>query len=102
MLPRYTPPLAATVWNAAAVGANGTSAIFDSANCPFCSIFGNTTQATGNILLLASNDGTAFFTLAKQAITAAGNFNFNVTTGARFLQLQTDTAATITAIVSAK
>lgn len=91
-----------SAWNAAAVAAGGVSATVDTLGLKEIAIYGQVSAAT-NVSVNVSADGAAFFPSTQQAsLTAAGNFYLDFTTGARYLQLVSSAAATITATISAK
>jgi len=100
-----TPPVSGThgnAWNAAAVGAGGTSASIDTQYTPFVSIFGNADAAT-TITIQYSQDNANFYNGPTLAIPALGSdFASDITVGARYVRLQSSGAATITATVAGK
>ncbi len=95
-------PLIATLWNAVAVAAAGVSPTFDSQGMADVAIFGNASAAT-TLSVNVSNDGVTWYASSvSQALSAAGDFYLAFQTGARYLQLASSAAATITALASAK
>lgn len=86
-------------WSAASVSSNGLSAIVDTWSLPFVTVFGNTSTSV-TITVYGSMDGVNFYTLAT--ISANGDFAANYTSAARYFQLQSSGAATISAIIAAK
>ncbi len=88
-------------WSAAAVGANGTSAVVDAWSCPYVSAFGNAGAAT-TLTLQYSLDGTNFYAGPSVTLAGAGDFHIDATTAARYLRLLSSAAATITATIAAK
>lgn len=91
----------ANAWSAAAVAINGTSAVLDSQYAPFCSAFGNT-SAAATLTVQLSQDGTTFYTSGTTTGSVTGNFGINFTTGARYVRLISNAAATITATLACK
>lgn len=99
---RYSAPLSAYVWNNAAVAINGYSAVFDSWNSPFVTIFG-TASGASTITVWGSNDGSNWFVLGTISATAtAGSLYLSLTCGAELMKLQSGSAVTLTAVISAK
>jgi hypothetical protein len=89
-------------WDAVAVAASGVSATIDTMGLKQIAVYGSVSAAT-NISVNVSADGAAFFPSDQQAaLTAAGDFYLNFATGARYLQLVSSAAATVTATISAK
>lgn len=89
------------LWAAAVVGANGLSAAVDMVGTIALSVFGNVSAAT-TILLKFSADNVNFYNVAQTVISAGGagvgDFGFiDIDMGARYVQLQSTAAATITA-----
>lgn len=98
------PGIGATgnAWNAAAVAAAGVSANIDTGGLGKIAVYGNSSAAT-NIGVNVSADNVTFFPSTIQAaLNAAGNFYLAFESGARYIQLVSSAAATITATVSAK
>lgn len=92
----------ANAWNAAAVGAGGTSASIDAGSLSSVSAFGTVDAAT-TITVQVSEDNAAFYDTATTAVLGgAGDFHVSLETGARYIRLKSSGAATITATVSAK
>ncbi|SRR5579883_2430563 len=94
-------PLSAVIWNNVATGTGVSGVSLRAWNRPFVSVFGNVSGAC-TIYLLYSQDGVTFYQGASTVLAGAGNFNFNVTTGAEFLALQSSANVTATAIISVK
>ena len=88
-------------WNAASVGSNGTSAVLDTWSCPYVSAFGNASAAT-TLTLQFSMDGTNFYAGPSVTLSGAGDFHLDATAAARYLRLQSSSAATLTATLAAK
>jgi hypothetical protein len=89
-------------WSAAAVAAAGVSATIDTGGLAQVSVYGSVSAAT-NISVNVSADGSTWWPSTQQAaLTAAGDFYLNFATGARYLQLVSSAAATVTATISAK
>jgi len=89
-------------WNAAAVAAAGVSVTVDTLGDPNISIYGSVSAAT-TVSVNVSADGATWWPSTQQAVlAAAGDFYLNFTSGARYIQLVSSAAATITATVSAK
>ena len=89
-------------WHALAVAAAGVSATVDTLGDPNISAFGSVSAAT-TVTVNVSADGATWWPSTQQAVlTAAGNFYLNFVTGARYIQLVSSAAATITATISAK
>jgi hypothetical protein len=89
-------------WLAVAVAAAGVSATVDTLGDPQVSVYGSVSAAT-NISVNVSADGVTWWPSTQQAaLTAAGDFYLNFATGARYLQLVSSAAATVTATISAK
>ncbi len=89
-------------WNAAAVAAAGVSTTVDTGGHSTVAIFGSVSAAT-NIGVNVSADNATWYPINQQAnMAAAGNFSLQFDTGARYIQLVSSAAATITATVSAK
>jgi hypothetical protein len=91
----------ANAWNAASVGANGTSAALDTWSCPYVSAFGNASAAT-TLTLQYSMDGSNFYAGPSVTLSGAGDFRLDATCAARFVRLLSSAAATITATLAAK
>lgn len=92
----------ANAWNAAVVGAGGTSNAVDTKDCPAVSAFGNSNAAT-TITVQVSEDNVTFYDTASTAVLAgAGDFHISLNTGAKYVRLKSSGAATITATVAAK
>lgn len=93
----------ANLWNAAAVGAGGNSAVFDSRGYPNCTLFGNSSVASNTITLQVSADGTNFYSGEVSTLAGAGgDFGTFIVIGARYVRLQAAMAATITATAQCK
>jgi len=88
-------------WDAAAVAANGTSAVLDTWSCPYVSAFGNAGAAT-TLTLQYSLDGSNFYAGPSVNLSGASDFHIDATTAARYLRLLSSSAATITATLAAK
>ncbi len=88
-------------WNAAAVASGGTSAVVDTWSCPYVSAFGNAGAAT-TLTLRYSLDGSNFYAGPSVTLSGAGDFHIDATTAARYLQLLSSSAATLTATIAAK
>ena len=88
-------------WNAASVGANGTSAVLDTWSCPYVSAFGNAGAAT-TLTLQYSMDGTHFYAGPSVTLSGSGDFRIDAASAARYLRLLSSAAATITATLAAK
>lgn len=91
----------ANAWNAAAVGAAGTSAAVDVSRTPFVSAFGNASAAT-TVTLQYSMDGVNFYDGPAQTLGAAGNFRIDATCAAAWVRLKSSAAATITGTIAGK
>lgn len=89
-------------WLAVAVAAAGVSATIDTLGGANICAYGSVSAAT-TVSVNISADGVTWWPSTQQAVlTAAGDFYLNFTTGARYIQLVSSAAATITATVSAK
>jgi len=89
-------------WNAVAVAAAGVSATIDTIGNKQITAYGSVSAAT-TVSVNVSADGVTWWPSTQQAVlAAAGNFYLNFVTGARYIQLVSSAAATITATVSAK
>lgn len=89
-------------WNAAVVGAGGTSNAIDTLDAANVSAFGNSNAAT-TITLQVSQDNVNFYDTATNVVLAgAGNFHISLSTGAKYARLKSSGAATITATIAAK
>jgi len=89
-------------WLAVAVAAAGVSATVDTLGNPNISVYGSASAAT-TISVSVSADGATWWPSTQQAaLGAAGDFYLNFTSGARYIQLVSSAAATITATISAK
>lgn len=92
----------ANAWNAAAVAADGVSAVIDCQYQRTISAFGTVDAAT-TIKVQVSQDGTNFYDSGSEAVLAgAGDFHITLDTGARYVRLHSSAAATITATVAGK
>jgi hypothetical protein len=99
--PRNVVGAHANAWNAAAVGAGGTSASVDCQNTPFVSAFGNASAATTITVQYSQND-VDYYDGPNQVLGGAGNFRIDATVGARYVRLKSSAAATITATIAGK
>ncbi|MDE2127973.1 MAG: hypothetical protein KGJ62_15435 [Armatimonadetes bacterium] len=89
------------LWNAAVVGAGGTSALVNVINGqPLVSIFGNASSAT-TITIYFSADLVHFYNTGT-TIAANGDFALTLQTGAFYLRLVSSSACTITATATGK
>lgn len=95
----------ANAWNNVAAAGNGLSNIIDCQGANTISIFGNANGAT-TIQVYYSQDGVTFYSAgANRQIVLAGSGNFVIPDfllGARYLQLQTTGAVTLTVTISGK
>jgi len=90
----------ANAWNAASVGANGTSTVIDCQYVSKISAFGNTSGNT-TITVQESQDNTNFYdALALAGVN--GDFGIQLVSGARYLRLKSSAARTITATIAGK
>ena len=89
-------------WNAAAVAAAGVSATIDTGGLANVAVFGSASAAT-TIGVNVSADGANWYPSSNsEALSAAGDFYLQFACGARYIQLTSSAAATITATVAAK
>jgi len=89
-------------WSAAPVAGAGVSATIDTIGHEQITAYGSVSAAT-NVSVNVSADGVTWWPSTQQAVlAAAGNFYLNFKTGARYIQLVSSAAATITATISAK
>jgi hypothetical protein len=89
-------------WNAAAVGAGGTSAVIDCQYTSFVSIFGNSNGST-TLTIQASQNNSNFYTYNTITVGfGGGDFSFSDSIGARYIRLSSGTARTITATIAGK
>lgn len=86
----------ANLWNAAAVGINGTSTAFVVTPAGKVTISGNANAAT-TIQVQVSADGVNWFVVTQVVLAAAGDFGFMLELGASQVRLRSTAAATITA-----
>lgn len=103
-LPVVVPQVGAqaNAWNDVAVAAGGVSSNIDTQGLANVSAFGSVSAAT-TIGVNVSEDNSTWYTSGiTQALSAAGDFYISFTTGARYIQLSSLDAATITATVAAK
>lgn len=92
----------ANAWNAAVVGANGTSAAIDTKDASNVSAFGNVNAAT-TITVQVSEDNVTFYDTGTTAVLGgASDFHVSIQTGAKYIRLKSSGAATITATIAAK
>jgi hypothetical protein len=91
----------ANAWSAATVGIAGTSNVVDTAYTPFCSAFGNTSNAS-TITVQLSADGSTFYSSATNTGAVTGNFGLSFSPGARYVRLISSAASTITATLQCK
>jgi len=92
----------ANAWNNIAVGIGGTSAVIDCQYQRTISAFGNVSAAT-TIKVQVSQDGTNFYDSgSEQVLAGAADFHITLDTGARYIQLHSSAAATITATTAGK
>jgi len=95
----------ANAWNNVAAAGNGLSNIIDCYGANTISVFGNVSGAT-TIQVYYSQDGVNFYSAGtNRQIVLAGAGNFVIPDfllGARYLQLQTTGAVTLTVTVSGK
>lgn len=92
----------ANAWDNVAVGIAGTSTAIDCQYQYRISVFGTTSAAT-TITANVSQDGTNYYDSGNEQILAgAGDFHFSFETGARYVQLVSSAAATITATITGK
>lgn len=92
----------ANAWNAAVVGVDGNSTVFDARRLRAVSVFGNSSGAT-NIAVQASQDNVNFYTFDTIVVAGAGNFGKNYeAVGARYIRLQSSAAVTLTATIAGK
>lgn len=90
----------ANLWNAAATGANGLSAIVRVFSAAVVAVFGNTSGAS-TLTLQYSADGTNFYD-SGDTIAANGDFGKTFTVGAGYLRVKSGSAVTATATLQAK
>lgn len=91
----------ANAWNAAAVGAGGTSTAVDLQYLQNVAVFGNTSGAS-TLTLQVSQDNSNFYDTGY-TIAANGNFGqFFPGAGARYFRLKSSAAVTITATIAGK
>ena len=89
-------------WDAAAVAAAGVSATIDTAGLANVAVFGSASAAT-TIGVNVSADGTNWYPSSNsEALSDAGAFYLQFACGARYIQLSSLDAATITATVAPK
>lgn len=92
----------ANAWDNVAVGIGGTSTAIDCQYQYRISVFGTTSAAT-TITANVSQDGTNYYDSGnEQVLAGAGDFHFSFETGARYVQLISSAAATITATIAGK
>lgn len=92
----------ANAWDNVAVGIAGTSTAIDCQYQYRISVFGTTSAAT-TITANVSQDGTNYYDSGnEQVLAGAGDFHFSFETGARYVQLVSSAAATITATIAGK
>jgi len=103
-LPTNVPQVGAqaNAWNAVAVLAAGVSASIDTKGLAHISAFGNVSAATTIGVNVSEDNVTWYASGITQVLSAAGNFYIPLTTGARYIQLSSLDAATITATIAAK
>lgn len=104
-LPVYQGPAIGAngnAWNAVAVAAAGVSATVDTLGNPNISVYGSVSAATTVSVNVSADNATWWPSTQQAVLNAAGDFYLNFTSGARYIQLTSSAAATITATVSAK
>lgn len=88
-------------WNAAAVLAAGVSAAIDTLDSGNITVFGNSSAIT-DLTIQYSQDGINFYSAEEINIAAAGDFFLHIQTGAKFIQIVSSAAATLTVTVAGK
>lgn len=91
-----------TLWNAASTGVAGNSSSLDTTYCANVTFYGTVSAATTLSVFVSPDDSNWYDSGVDYVAAGSGNFYINMTTGAKYVRLQSSADVTATAYADCK